>query len=300
MPGRGPLILSQLNRSNHPKGPELPVRTHRSRNRGLSGRPERPNQVRPGPLQASPNATAFAALPSPLLFAIFFVLVALAHLTLLRLPYYWDEGGYYIPAALDFYHSGTLVPHFTNAHPPLPNVVLGTLWHIVGYHIVATRLLVCAFAAAALLAVFRLGERLVSATAAVAVTLLTAVYPIWFAQSTLRLAIALLFSLAALAKETSIVFPAALAALHLVQLVRHRRSPVVRRVHLLWIAALCFPLLPLSAWYGYHRHVTGFTFGNPEFLRYNATANFTLGHLSTGSPARADCRCSRLQRELPS
>ena len=127
----------------------------------------------------------FAALPGPLLFLLFFAAVAVSHLTLLHLPYYWDEGGYYIPAALDFYHTGQLVPHFTNAHPPLPNILLGTLWHIVGYHIVATRLMVCTFAAAGLLAIFRLTQRLLDASAAVAITLLTAVYPIWFAQSTL-------------------------------------------------------------------------------------------------------------------
>jgi hypothetical protein len=92
----------------------------------------------------------FAALPGPILFLLFFAAVAVSHLTLLRLPYFWDEGGYYIPAALDFFHTGQLVPHFTNAHPPLPNILLGSLWHIVGYHIVATRLLICAFAAAGL------------------------------------------------------------------------------------------------------------------------------------------------------
>jgi 4-amino-4-deoxy-L-arabinose transferase-like glycosyltransferase len=249
-----------------------------------------------------------AALPAPILFVLFFAAVALSHLTLLRLPYFWDEGGYYIPAALDFYHTGQLVPHFTNAHPPLPNILLGTLWHIVGFHILATRLLVCAFAAAGLLAIFRLTERLLDPTAAAAVTLLTAVYPIWFAQSSLahadifaaaftlwaftlylpsqgvpalrrQLSVAALFSLAALSKETSIVQPAALAALQLVLLIRDRRSPLLRRQHLGWIAALSFPLLPLVAWFAYHHHVTGFTFGNPEYFRYNATANLTAAHI---------------------
>jgi 4-amino-4-deoxy-L-arabinose transferase-like glycosyltransferase len=242
-------------------------------------------------------ANRLAAAPSLVLFALFFVAIALSHLTLLRLPYYWDEGGYYIPAALDFYHHGQLVPHFTNAHPPLPNILLGTLWHVVGYHILATRLLICAFAAAALLAVFRLTQRLLDSDAAIAITLLTAVYPIWFAQSTLahadifaaaftlwafalylpdrspdhgvstprrQIAIATLFSFAALSKETSIVQPAALAALQLAWLVRDRRSPRLRRQHLTWIATLSSPLLPLIAWYAYHHHVTGFTFGNPE------------------------------------
>jgi 4-amino-4-deoxy-L-arabinose transferase-like glycosyltransferase len=248
-----------------------------------------------------------AALPGPLLFLLFFAAVAVSHLTLLQLPYFWDEGGYYVPAALDFYHTGQLVPHFTNAHPPLPNILLGSLWHIVGYHIVATRLLVCAFAAAGLLAIFRLTQRLLGVPAAVTVALLTAVYPIWFAQSSLAhadifaaaftlwafalylpgatsdapryLSVAALFSLAALSKETSILEPAALGALELALLFRDWKNPLLRRRHLGWIAALSFPLLPLVAWFAYHHHVTGFTFGNPEFLRYNATANLTAAHV---------------------
>jgi 4-amino-4-deoxy-L-arabinose transferase-like glycosyltransferase len=254
------------------------------------------------------SSTRLSALPSSVLFVLLFAVVVLSHLTLLRLPYYWDEGGYYIPAALDFYRTGQLVPHYTNAHTPLPNILLGSLWHIVGIHILATRLLVSAFAAAGLLAVFRLTQRLLDSTAAITVTLLTLVYPIWFAQSTLahadifaaaftlaafalylpapaetssrtKLAVAALFSLAALSKETSIVQPATLAALQLALLFRDRRFPALRREHLTWIAALAFPLLPLLAWFAYHHHVTGFTFGNPEYLRYNATANLTSAHI---------------------
>jgi 4-amino-4-deoxy-L-arabinose transferase-like glycosyltransferase len=249
-----------------------------------------------------------AALPSPLLFVVIFAAVAMSHLTLLQLPYFWDEGGYYIPAALDFYHTGQLIPHFTNAHPPLPNIVIGTLWHLVGFHILATRLLVCGFAAGGLLAIFRLAERLLDPAAAVTVTLLTAVYPIWFAQSTLahadifaaaftlwafalylpsqgvptlgrRIAVAALFALAALSKETSILQPAAFGALELLLLVRDRCNPALRRQHLGWSAAMAFPLLPLVAWFAYHHQATGFTFGNPEYLRYNATANLTVGHI---------------------
>ena len=254
---------------------------------------------------------------------------------MLRLPYYWDEGGYYIPAALDFFHSGTLIPHFTNAHPPLPNIFLGTLWHIVGVHILATRLLVCAFAAAGLLAVYRLAQALLGPAAALCVAILTAVYPIWFAQSTLAhadifaaaftlwafalyftarpqfqadglivtkpgspqpylpsvlprqryLSVAVLFSLAALSKETSIVQPVALAGWHIAGLLRERRSAAAPRDQLpwrdqlSWIGALLFPILPLVAWFAYHRLQTGFIFGNPEYLRYNATANFSAAHV---------------------
>ena len=37
-----------------------------------------------------------------------------------------------------------------------------------------------------------------------------------------------------------------------------------------WLASCA---LPLAAWYAYHYAKTGFLFGNPEFLRYNAQAN---------------------------
>jgi 4-amino-4-deoxy-L-arabinose transferase-like glycosyltransferase len=302
---------------------------------------------------AARAAAATAALPSLALYALIFALVSLTHLTLLRLPYYWDEGGYYIPAALDFYHRWALIPHFTNAHPPLPAILLGLLWRLTGFHQLSTRLAEAAIAAAGLLAVFRLTQHLTrSAPAAVTVTFLTGAYPIWFAQSTLahadilaaaftlwaiafyfkqhnlnglqphdraqqspssdlsfrnaaeksaylkelsfrsaagesafraqsnrRLACAVLFSLAALSKETTIIQPAALAAMHLVLLWKHRRNSALRRENARWIAALSVPIIPLALWYAYHRFRTGFTFGNPEFLRYNATANFSLHHL---------------------
>lgn len=271
-------------------------------------------------------ARDFAALPSPVVFLLLFAAVVLLHATLLRLPFFWDEGGYYIPAALDFYHGGGLIPAYTNAHPPLPNILLGGLWHATGFAILPTRLAVCAVAAGALTAVFRLAEHLLGPAEAGVVTVLTAVYPIWYTQSSLAHAdifaalftlwaftayirgtalsqgdrqaeagtlrtprtlntpsqmvwSALLFSLAALAKETAIVQPAALAGYHLYLLVRDRAHLKSRQLHLRWFVALSFPVLPLAAWFAYHRAKTGFIFGNPEYLRYNATANFTLRHL---------------------
>jgi len=280
-------------------------------------------------------AQRLAALHNLVLFPLFFAAVALSHLTLLRLPYFWDEAGYYIPAALDFYHHGWLIPHFTNAHPPVPNILLGTLWHITGYNILSTRLLVCAFAAVGLLAVYRLAQNLLGPAAAIAVAVLTACYSIWFAQSTLAHAdifsaaftlcaftvyfsqdrrldrssisrhpersqqdevegslnlssadsgkystrslilLATLFSLAALSKETAIVQPATLAALELYRLLRKHPASTRR------LAALSVPALPLAAWFAWHHLHTGFTFGNPDYLRYNATANFTLAHIFT-------------------
>ncbi len=238
-----------------------------------------------------------------LLFPLFFAAVDVSHWTLLRLPYFWDEGGYYIPAALDFFRTGTLIPQSTttNAHPPLPSILLAAWWHIAGTGIVNTRTLGVLTAAAALLGVFCLARALAGETVATLVTLLTALYPIWFAQSTLAHAdifaaaftlwalssyfqrfqqqpgtprftsvtwgMALLFALAALSKETAIINPLALAAWEVLQLLRKRPASAT------WALALILPVLPLIAWYAFHFHKTGFVFGNPEFLRYNATAN---------------------------
>lgn len=252
------------------------------------------------------------------LFLGLFAAVALAHATLLRLPYFWDEGGYYVPAALDFLRRWTLIPQFTNAHPPLPSIVLGLLWHVFGFHIVVTRLVACAFAAGGLLAVFSLSVRLLGTAPAVVVTGLTAIYPIWFAQSSLvhadifaaafslaglalflsspeqsvteaspRPAAAsssdrliwtsLCFCLAVLSKETALIQPFTLACLELARL-RHRDGPD-RHGARRWAVALSVPLPVLAVWFAYHRWKTGFTFGNPEFLRYNATANLSVAHL---------------------
>ncbi len=256
-----------------------------------------------------------------MLYPLFFVAVYLSHLRLLRLPYFWDEAGYYIPAAWDFFRTGALIPQstVTNAHPPLPSILLAAWWHLSGFVVSGTRTLVCLIAAAALLGVFRFARSLAGTAVATVTVVLTAIYPIWFTQSTLahadifaaaftlwglafylepsavlgdhdatrisllknRLFAALMFSLASLSKETAIVTPAALALWEAVLLFRNRQrssqtgsqTGSQTRSHALWIVALSAPLIPLLAWYAYHYHRTGFVFGNPEFLRYNATAN---------------------------
>ncbi len=52
-------------------------------------------------------------IPLWMLYPVFFAAIFLSHLTLLRLPYFWDEGGYYIPAAWDLFRTGTLIPQST-------------------------------------------------------------------------------------------------------------------------------------------------------------------------------------------
>jgi hypothetical protein len=255
-------------------------------------------------------------LPLWMIFPILFALLYLSHWTLLRLPYYWDEAGYYIPAAWDFFRTGSLIPTstLTNAHPPLPSIYLALWWRICGYYPEVTREAVLAVAALGLLAIWRLSLRLnPSPLVAFWTVLLTGLYPIWFAQSTLAHAdifaaactlwalvyalpdqplgdlspvplatnppitplrpvwpAAIWFSLAVLSKETAIVTPIALAAFEIGTAYRKTRAYRHRSYRLAAIYSLC--ALPLAAWYAYHHAKTGFLFGNPEFLRYNATS----------------------------
>jgi 4-amino-4-deoxy-L-arabinose transferase-like glycosyltransferase len=134
---------------------------------------------------------------------------------------------------------------------------------------------------------------------------LTGLYPIWFAQSTLanadifaaactlwglvyalpgrdrewfpkNWAAALWFAAAALSKETAIAVPLTLAVVSLVEgfwVALPARLRLWRQAA--WLSSC---VLPLAGWYAWHYARTGFLFGNPEFLRYNAE--------DTLSPAR--------------
>jgi hypothetical protein len=252
--------------------------------------------------EQSPHTHWSRAYPA-LVFAILFVFVFLLHLPLLRLPYFWDEAGYYVPAARDILLTGSLIPHSTlsNAHPPLVMAWLALWWKVAGYTPVVTRTAMLVLAAFALLGAFRLAQVVANSRVAVAATLCTAVYPVFFAQSSLaqvdltaaglifwglsayieerKLATILWFSLAALAKETAILAPLALAAWEIVGFLARNSS--LRR---LWrtqdarplrVVSLLFPAIPLAFWYAYHYARVGYVFGNPEFFRYNVAATLS-------------------------
>ena len=104
-----------------------------------------------------------APLPLWMIFPVVFAALYASHFTLLRLPYYWDEAGYYIPAAWDFFRTGSLIPitTLTNAHPPLPSIYLALWWKLSGFYPEVTREAVLMVASLGLLAVWRLAMRLV-------------------------------------------------------------------------------------------------------------------------------------------
>ncbi len=238
----------------------------------------------------APRAHPDRRIPLWLILPVLFAAVVASHAPLLHLPYYWDEAGYYIPAAWDFFRTGDLIPFSTlsNAHPPLPSLYLALWWRLFHFAPVVTRIAMCLIAAVALAGVGRIAVAATGRTSVAAATvLLTAAYPVFFAQSSLaqadlfaaagtlwalaflleeRLwAASICFILAALSKETAVVTPVALAAWESWQL---RSRP--RRIRT--VTALLLPLLPLAAWYAYHFSRTGYVFGNPQFLRYNAVS----------------------------
>src|SRR3954451_5627319 len=63
------------------------------------------------------------------LFVVIFVAIVVIHGPLLHLPFFWDEAGFYVPAAYDLIHFHSLIPHTTldTGHPPLPAAYLA-LW----------------------------------------------------------------------------------------------------------------------------------------------------------------------------
>ncbi len=227
---------------------------------------------------------------SLLLLALFFLIVWILHFPLLRLPYFWDEAGYYVPAARDLLLNGSPIPRLTvsNAHPPLLMAYLAMWWKVAGFSPLVTRTAMLLVAAFSLLGVYRLAQRVANAKVAAASVLCTAAYPVFFAQSSLAhldlaaagltfwalsayvkermFSAAIWFSFAVLAKETAILAPVALVAWEVLRLAVERKTLGPK---ILW---LLLPIVPLGAWYGFHYARTGFVFGNAEFFRYNVQA----------------------------
>jgi 4-amino-4-deoxy-L-arabinose transferase-like glycosyltransferase len=219
-----------------------------------------------------------------------FAVLLLLHLPLLRLPYFWDEAGYYVPWALDFYRAGLMIPASIPpiGHTPLVMIYLGFAWHILGYSFLVTRSAILLLASGTVVAIYAVGQRVATREVAAWSAILLGLSPLFFAQSTLvhldlapalftTLAVlfllgdqlwlfALAASLAVLCKETSVVL------LPVVWLYAWRKgcgSAAERRAPLATWAPLVSPLLPLAVWALYYHHVTGFWTGNREYLSYN-------------------------------
>lgn len=208
--------------------------------------------------------------------------VILSHAAFFKLPYYWDELGQFIPAALDIFQHGAFIPRSTVPNVHLPGVMayLAGVWSLTGYSIAATRVAMLVLAAAGALITLRLGKvmGLPSGAALLAIAWL-AISPLFFAQSMMaqldmpamvffslalvlfledRIVAAALASTAlVLAKETGLVAPAMFAAWLWFE---------GRRREALWFL---LPIPPLVIWLMALDRSTGHLFGNAAFTQYN-------------------------------
>lgn len=228
-------------------------------------------------------------------FVAFTTLLVAVHLPYLTLPFFWDELGQFVPAALDIFREGAWIPKSTlpNVHPPGVMAYLAAVWKIFGYSIPATRTAMLLIASIGLLLAFLLAIRLargtVGAPAFAAVVFLLA-SPIFYTQAmmaqldmpamTLTLAALLLFleeqyafcalacTALVLVKETGLSTPLVFAG----WLMYGRR----------WRQAAYFsaPAIALGMWLVLLHHATGNWLGNSEFARYNLSDSLQLGHIA--------------------
>jgi len=233
-------------------------------------------------MNASPAdipARARFRLLAPVALALF---VFSSHLPFLKLPFYWDELGQFVPAALDIFHGGAWIPRSTvpNVHPPGVMAYLAAVWSIAGYSIAATRVAMLALAAAGTVITLELGFRMgLSSRAATLAAAWLAISPLFFAQSIMAQldmpamvlsALALLLflderlraaaiasTLLVLVKETGLVAPAVFFACLWIE---------GRRREALWFLV---PAGPLILWLIVLDRGTGHLFGNAAFTQYN-------------------------------
>ncbi len=225
------------------------------------------------------------------------------HLSYLRAPFFWDEAGHYVPAALDLYRDGAWIPHSAAAllHPPALAALLALVWHAVGFSIPAARLTMLLIASLGVLLSFLLAIRLGRGAAgapAFAAVLLLLVTPLFFTQAMMvqldmpvmvLTALALLLFLgdrfalcacactaAVLMKETAITTSLVFALWLWFQ---ERR----RREALYFIA----PALALGAWMLVLFRATGYWLGDPAYSHANLIAPLEPTHLLLATTRRA-------------
>jgi len=220
-----------------------------------------------------------------LFFLGFALIVFVIHVPYARLPYFWDEMGQFVPAALDIANSGAWVPHSTtpNVHPPAVMAYLALVWHVAGYSIPVTRAAMLLIASFGVLFTFLLAIELcrpLSGAPAFLAPLLLVVSPLFYTQAMMaqldmpamvctiwalllflqrRYAIAAaVCTLLVLVKETGLVAP----ALFLVWL-------AVREKRIREAAYFIAPFATLGIWLIILKHATGHWLGNSGFTHYN-------------------------------
>ncbi len=236
-----------------------------------------------------------------IVFPLTFAVLTVLHFPLVHLSYFWDEAGYYVPAAVDFYRHWLLIPHLTepNGHTPLLMIYIAALWHAVGFSRAAARLGMLMIAAWTVVVTYGLGKRVRGRAVGIWAAVLLAISPSFFAQSTLvypSLAAALFTTLAVLfaldrrwgwvaaalsvavaSKETAVIAVPVFWAFLLLR-AKERRKTV-------W-AISAAPVLLLGLWALYYHAKTGYWTGNAQYLHYNLYSALNPLHMARSFPAR--------------
>jgi 4-amino-4-deoxy-L-arabinose transferase-like glycosyltransferase len=218
-------------------------------------------------------------------FASFAGVLFLIHSPYYGLPYFWDELGQFVPAALDIFQHGWWVPHSAvpNAHPPGVMAYLAAVWKIFGYSIPATRAAMLALASLTALFTFLLAIRLcrgLPGAPALAPLLLLLLDPLFYMQSMMaqldmpamlftvlalllfledrHVAAALACVALVLAKETGALLPLIFAGALLLDRPRAKSA-----------AYYLAPFAVLAVWFFILLRTTGQLFGDAGFTHYN-------------------------------
>jgi 4-amino-4-deoxy-L-arabinose transferase-like glycosyltransferase len=218
------------------------------------------------------------------LFGLFACVMVWSHLWLLRLPYYWDEAGQFIPSAVDLFRHGWWISRSVPpiVHPPGVMAYLAAAWTIGGFHPEVTRLAMLLAAAGGLLAAFLLAielSREARGTPGFWAAALLFAAPVFFAQSILAQLDMPAMALTALALLLFVQERVRAAAAVSVALVLVKETGVIEPLlfagWLAWerrwreAAWFLLPVGALAGWIGILRHATGEWAGSAEFLRYN-------------------------------
>jgi hypothetical protein len=248
-----------------------------------------PAQHRPPMPKLPPFALAQASRKArPQYLAIFFLLFAvplfLIHAPLLKLPFFWDEHGQFIPTALDLLRTGAWVARSTipNVHPPGVEAYLVAWYKLFGFSISVTRVAMLAVASLGLVVTFLLAIELSQGTygaPAFLPPLFLLASPLFYTQSMMAqldmpaMAFTLLALLLFLKQKYG---PAAFASVILVLLKETGiLAPLLFLLILAWrkdfkrAAYFVAPAVALGAWLTALHHVTGYWLGNPGFAHYN-------------------------------
>ncbi len=219
-----------------------------------------------------------------LFFFIFAAPLFATHLTLLRLPFFWDEQGQFIPTALDLLRTGAWVAHSTvpNVHPPGVEAYLVLWYKLFGFSIPLTRIAMLLVAGAGLLITFLLAIELSRGTQgapAFLPPLFLLASPLFYTQSMMAQLDMPAMALTVLALLLFLKKNYAAAAMASVALVLVKETgivvPFVFFIALVgrrdWKRATFFvaPAVALFAWLLLLHKSTGYWLGDPGFAHYN-------------------------------